>query len=127
MATRQMVGQRKPGLVVAIQGGGPSSKGDNNTAPDSGPMDEQDGEDKGGPDVDTCPNCGCEFDEESGKVTKPGAKVVGGPKDGDSYQGRELDGLDSAPPVPGRLGSAHDGAIGTEAMAHLLGSLKGGL
>ena len=120
---RQMVGQRKPGLVVAIQAG-PDSKGDNNDAPDSGPMDDK-GDD--GKDIDTCPNCGCEFDDDTGKVMKPGAKVIGGPKDGEEYGGKPFDAMDSAPPVPGKFGSARDGAVGTEAMAHLLGSLKGGV
>jgi len=115
---RQMVGQRKPGLVVAIQAGKPDDGGADD-APDKG-------DDSGSADIDTCPNCGCEFDDDSGKIMKPGAKVVGGPKDGEAYQGRELDAMDSAPPVPGKFGSARDGAVGTEAMAHLLGSLKGG-
>jgi len=110
-----MVGQRKgaapkPGVVVAIQAGkpgGPSGDSDDALA-----------------DIDTCPNCGCEFDDDSGKIVKPGAKVVGGPKD---YEGADLDVGDSAEPTPGKLGTAHDAALGDQVMGNLLANLKGGI
>ena len=82
------------------------------------------GDDGDGQDVETCPNCACEFTDadEGGKPTviKPGKPVVG------ANQGAELDTLDSAEPVPGKFGTARDGAMGTNAMAHLLGALGGG-
>lgn len=121
---RTMVGQRKPALTIAIHSGAPGGSadaGNDDTGPDSGdPTD--------GPDDETarCPNCGCEFNDETQDVLKPGAKVVGGPKDGEEYQGKDLSSLDSAEPTPGKFGAAHDAAGGTEAMAALLNGLRGG-
>ncbi len=120
---RQMVGQRKPALTIAIHSGAPggNSSGNDDSGSDSGDSTD-------GPDDETakCPNCGCEFNDETQDVLKPGAKVVGGPKDGDQYQGKELDTLDSAEPTPGKFGTARDASVGTEAMASLLNGFRGG-
>jgi hypothetical protein len=84
-----------------------------------------------GPDVETCPNCDCQFvDGDSGKpgIIKAGLPVQG-KRDTSTLPGNEgpdLDMLhDSDQPVPGKFGSARDGAVGTTAMAHLLGALGG--
>lgn len=123
-----MVGQRKPALTIAIHAG---PKSDDPDMPNVGDAsgDTPDGSGDGsGPDDETakCPNCGCEFNDETQDVLKPGAKVVGGPKDGEEYQGKDLNSLDSAEPTPGKFGAAHDAAGGTEAMAALLNGLRGG-
>jgi hypothetical protein len=123
---RQMVVQRKgapnPGVSderIADRVGEADSDPSGQGAGQDGTSDN--------PDVAECPNCGCQFDETSGDVVKEGAKVVGHPDaQGPVAQGIDLDTSDSAPPVPGKYGSAHDGSQGTEAMAALLGRLGGG-
>lgn len=118
---RQMVGQRKPALVVAIHAGEGDGK-----PPDA--SDSRDGSDDAtnGETPDECPNCGCQFDPQTGDVVKQGAKVVG-EKPGQGYQGKELDTLDSAEPTPGKMGTAADAARGDSVMGDLLANLRGGM
>jgi hypothetical protein len=74
-------------------------------------------------DVVKCPNCACEFNENTLDVVKPGKPVQGG----HDYEGADLDTSDSQHPVPGRLGTAHDAAMGDQVMGNLLANLKGGM
>lgn len=109
---RQMVGQRK---------GSPSLVTDNEDAPDA--TDSREGSDApNGEDGDIvkCPNCACEFNEETQDVVKPGKPVEGG---SDYDQGPDLE--QPQHPVPGRMGAAHDAAVGDSVMASLLSNLKG--
>lgn len=90
----------------------------------AGTPDEKD--DEAAEDVAECPNCGCKFDEASGDVVKPGAKVEGGQRSTGAagYGGKELDALDDAEPVPGKAGTAHDAALGDMVMSALMGGIK---
>lgn len=110
MATRQMVGQRKgPPTTVADDASRP---------PDS--ADSRDGEN---PDVVTCPNCDCEFDEHTLDVVTPG-KPLAEPVEGEGYQGADLDTSGSEHPTPGKMGTAADAARGEQAIGNLLSNLR---
>lgn len=111
---RIMVGQRKGGAVAAPDDAGT----DDGTQGDSA-GDTPD-------DVETCPNCDCQFTDadDGGKPTviKPGKPV----QDGESgYKGADLDASGSAPPVPGPEGAAHDASLGQSVMAALLNGQRG--
>lgn len=72
----------------------------------------------------TCPNCKCEFDEETMKVTKPGLPLADPSGGGEQPEGAELD--MTGGPVSGPKGSAYDGTIGQQAQTAALSALFGG-
>jgi hypothetical protein len=83
MATRQLAFQRKGAPVD--DAADPEGAGD---AQDSG-SEGQEG--------DTCPNCGCVFDPDTGDVSQPGKPVKGG---GDEYSPDGKGGPDLQLPEP---------------------------
>lgn len=99
-------------MVIARKGQAPAggapnanqtSQAGNDGPPDDDAPDPKDdrGEDEQ-PDVAKCPNCGCEFDDDSGDVIKAGAKVEGGPQSDDYGAGspKQAGGVDLDLPTP---------------------------
>lgn len=133
---RTLIGTRKAGaksdapLTTAKKAEGHAPNGnlgklsDGHKGTGDGPAKEPKG--KGMPsdgDTATCPNCGCEFDDETGDVVKPGAPVAG------KNEGADLDAYMSAPmPVgPSHYGTAYDAANGSKGLAASVASvLRGG-
>lgn len=103
----------------------PSTGGDNN---DKKPVD---GDETGGPeneqtdDKDTvkCPNCECEFNDETMEVVKPGKPVEGG-YDEAKNQGADLE-IPDEPDGMTHFGAAHDAAGGEAAITQALASALG--
>lgn len=110
---RMMVGQRK---------GAPTSAADDASQSDDSDNASDDSPDT---DVETCPNCDCQFTDGDGDDSKPEIVKPGKPlaNDTSGYKGQDLDAIDSAQPTPGKFGSAHDGALGDQVMAQLLGGM----
>jgi hypothetical protein len=124
---RTFVGQRK------VVPGEPPSTPDENSQSDPEQTDdsaEASGADDTPDDVETCPNCDCQFtdsdDGEDPEIIKPGKKVEGDTS-GYKNQGEDLDTSGSEQPVPGKMGTAHDAALGDAVMAQLLGGAHSGM
>lgn len=106
--------------MVGLRKGAPA-------APADATADDGTQRDAGTPDdVETCPNCDCQFtDSDDGSeptVVKPGKPVA---DDSPGYKGADLDASGSAQPVPGPQGAAHDASLGQSVMAALLNGQKG--
>lgn len=113
---RQMVGQRKGVPTLPTQDDGPDVGKNDGTGGEQTPEDS---------DVIECPNCKCQFNEETQDVVKPGLPLAD-PSGGQQPGGADLDVGDSAGPTPGPKGSAYDGTIGTQAATAALSGLFGG-
>lgn len=114
---RQIVMQRKGGVPHP---GADERISDRNSNTPSTPAEATDDSAQDGQDVAECPNCGCQFDDETGDVVKPGAKVVAS-KGSDAPEGVDLPLPDQ--PVAGRMGAGHDAAFGDAVLANALANL----
>lgn len=104
-------------MVIARKGAPPSQQDDSQDTGQDGD-DSTDSAPDGSQDVATCPNCGCQFDDESGDVVKPGAKVEGGGDYGKGDATGKGPDLALPPTTPDAQAPAGDGAL-----AALLGPL----
>ena len=115
---RQMLGKRKPAIVIAI--GTPKKDSADETSETAAQEDaegaEEQADEERPKDVVTCPDCGCEINTLTGKATTDDGSEADAPVE-------SLDELDSTYAKPGPFGSASDAARGSEAQSKALGTL----
>ena len=119
---RQMVGQRKPAVVIAIGDAGKKDGRESQaeeTAETAAHEDAEGAEEEADEhrpmDVVTCPKCGCEINTLTGKETTDDGT--------ESDPVESLDESDSTYAKPGPFGSASDAARGADAQSKALGTL----